>query len=522
MAFSTQRTTSDGTLALLDISIEYFDRSEIAVLFNGVVDAYPWAWVGSTESKISFSPAVPNTVEVMLVRTTDLSQVRHMFTLGAQFTTESLDEDLVQILHIAQEAKENATIEEVFHNLNMHGYRVVGIGNGVDAQDVPSMSQLTTHDTQILLYRDQAASSATNAAASAAASAASAASALHPWVVNGTTISYLDGFVGIDTTPVYSLDVNGPNMAIGYKLPVAGYGGLIRYRIDTGMELWGVGVLGGVGTTEFSIYNLQSATSYLTCSHSTGNVGIGNTAAATAAIRKLVVAGGHTDTRLQLYSEGDGATQDASLDLWASEPATSYTGAGVGSNVNGSVGSGKRRVETAGGFINFTPSGDITFSTSIPGNGGFNQALQLGTLGQISPNFQGYGVLGEVLTSGGTGGPAVWRAKYLYTTAISPIPSAGSVISIAHGLSSTPLDVVVEMTCLSTDGGYAIGDVVQNPMVFNGASSIVPLPIWRNGTRVGFTLPTGHVLATLHKASGSAFVPTLSAWSYRFRIVMGS
>lgn len=168
MAFSTQRTTSDGTLVLLDISIKYFDRSEIAVLFNGVVNAYPWAWVGSTESKISFSPAVPNTVEVMLVRTTDLSQVRHMFTLGAQFTTESLDEDLVQILHIAQEAKENATIEEVFHNLNMHGYRVVGVGDGIDAQDVPSMAQMIAHDAQIVVYRDQAAASAAAAAASAA------------------------------------------------------------------------------------------------------------------------------------------------------------------------------------------------------------------------------------------------------------------------------------------------------------------------------------------------------------------
>lgn len=168
MAFSTQRITSNGTLVLLDISIEYFDRSEIAVLFNGVVNAYPWAWVGSTESKISFSPAVPNTVEVMLVRTTDLSQVRHMFTRGAQFTTESIDEDLLQILHIAQEAKENATIQEVFHNLNMHGYRISNIGDGINAQDSPSMAQMVVHDAQIVVYRDQAAASAAAAAASAA------------------------------------------------------------------------------------------------------------------------------------------------------------------------------------------------------------------------------------------------------------------------------------------------------------------------------------------------------------------
>lgn len=198
MAYSTQRTTSDGTLVLLDISIEYFDRSEIAVLFNGVVGAYPWAWVGDTEKKISFSPAVPNTVEVMLVRTTDLAAVRHMFTLGAQFTTQSLDEDLLQILHIAQEAKENATIEEVFHNLNMHGYRIINIGDGIDPQDAPSMAQMVVHDAQIVVYRDAAAASAAAADASADAAAISevntaAAVATHAALANAHPISGVSG-----------------------------------------------------------------------------------------------------------------------------------------------------------------------------------------------------------------------------------------------------------------------------------------------------------------------------------------
>lgn len=186
MAYSTQRTTSDGTLVLLDISIEYFDRSEIAVLFNGVVGAYPWAWVGNTEKKISFSPAVPNTVEVMLVRTTNIAAVRHMFTLGARFTTQSLDEDLRQILHIAQEAKENATIEEVFHNLNMHGYRITNVGDGINPQDVPSMAQMVVHNATIVAYRDAAAASAAAAAASAAGAAVSEANAAAavPTVVN--------------------------------------------------------------------------------------------------------------------------------------------------------------------------------------------------------------------------------------------------------------------------------------------------------------------------------------------------
>lgn len=168
MAYSTQRATSDGTLVLLDVAITYFDRSEIAVLYDGVLQNTGWSWVGSTDKKVSFSPAVPLGVEVMLVRTTDLANPRHIFTLGAKFTTESLDEDIRQILHIAQEARENATIEEVFHDLNMHGYKIVNQGPGVVGNDTPNMGQLEAHLAAIEATKDAAAGFAQAAADSAA------------------------------------------------------------------------------------------------------------------------------------------------------------------------------------------------------------------------------------------------------------------------------------------------------------------------------------------------------------------
>lgn len=107
MAYSIQRAVSDGTMTFLLISIEYFDREDITVYFDGVPNAYPWKWVGPTTQRIiSFTPAVPNGVVVSVHRTTDISQPRHIFSLGAQFTTQSMDEDLRQVLQIAQEAKE--------------------------------------------------------------------------------------------------------------------------------------------------------------------------------------------------------------------------------------------------------------------------------------------------------------------------------------------------------------------------------------------------------------------------------
>ncbi len=44
MAYSTQRAVSDGTLQLLGISIDFFDKSEITAYFNNVpTTAFIWA-----------------------------------------------------------------------------------------------------------------------------------------------------------------------------------------------------------------------------------------------------------------------------------------------------------------------------------------------------------------------------------------------------------------------------------------------------------------------------------------------
>ena len=175
MAYSTQREVSDGTLVLLDISIEYFERTEISVLFNGVVDAYPWAWVGSTDKKISFTPAVPNGVEVMVLRTSDLAEIRHSLTGGAAFTDQTMDENFQQILRIAQEARENANIEDVYIDLNMHGFKIVNLAAGTGPLDAVNFQQFSAHDATIIGYRDAAAASASAAADSADDAAASAA-----------------------------------------------------------------------------------------------------------------------------------------------------------------------------------------------------------------------------------------------------------------------------------------------------------------------------------------------------------
>ena len=159
MAFySTQRVTSDGTLVLLPISIEYFDRSEITVFFDDILgeEGVAWNWVGSTDKTISFPTAVGAGIEVKVVRTTDISLIRHVFSDGAAFLDETVDENFRQILHIAQEARERASIADMFSNLNMHGYKIINVGLAVDPNDVISLAQYQADAEGAWAARNQA------------------------------------------------------------------------------------------------------------------------------------------------------------------------------------------------------------------------------------------------------------------------------------------------------------------------------------------------------------------------------
>jgi hypothetical protein len=166
MPYSTQRATSDGSLVALDLAIEYFDRSEITVYFDSVLNGRQWAWVGTTNKRISFTPAVANGVQVLVLRSTDLSRVRHEFAQGAAFTYNTVDEDLLQILHIAQEARENAVLTEVFQDFDLHGYKLLNLGTATQPGDAVSLGQFQAHDDLIVSYKNTAQAAALAAAVS--------------------------------------------------------------------------------------------------------------------------------------------------------------------------------------------------------------------------------------------------------------------------------------------------------------------------------------------------------------------
>lgn len=148
MAYSTQRAVSDGTMAYLDVSIQYMKRADISVFYNDLpANPATWAWVGTTDKRIAFTPNVPNGVEVLLKRSTQINTIINVFSNGAKFNNATMDQDFTQLLYLNQEAVEGAALTDIFNDVDFHGYKIKNVGLAVDDTDVVSFGQLKTMST---------------------------------------------------------------------------------------------------------------------------------------------------------------------------------------------------------------------------------------------------------------------------------------------------------------------------------------------------------------------------------------
>lgn len=142
MARSIQTVVSSGSLVILGVTLDYYERDDISVYFNDVAQLAGWGWVGTTDKTIVFDPAVPAGVTVKLQRRTDVDSMKHIFTSGAQFKNTNVDTNFLQLLHAVQEINERGVQPSAVGGLNMGGERISNLAPGIAASDGVNKSQM--------------------------------------------------------------------------------------------------------------------------------------------------------------------------------------------------------------------------------------------------------------------------------------------------------------------------------------------------------------------------------------------
>ena len=106
--YSIQKMVSNGTLSTITLGIQYLQRNDIYMRVageetpqSGAPSGYTWSFINNTTLKIL--PVVPNGVEVVVYRRTDVDAMYNIYSQNAQFDEATIDENNQQLLYIAQE-----------------------------------------------------------------------------------------------------------------------------------------------------------------------------------------------------------------------------------------------------------------------------------------------------------------------------------------------------------------------------------------------------------------------------------
>lgn len=120
---------------------------------------------------------------------------------------------------------------------------------------------------------------------------------------------------------------------------------------------------------------------------------------------KLTLRGGHGNTRLDLFYNGDGTPAfEAMLSLWASEPNISYNGVGIGSNIqhyDGTASFVRKNTTLAGAYMRFDQGGNIDFKTISSSGVSYNQ-LTLNNNGSFATFAGAITTGGEIVANTGS------------------------------------------------------------------------------------------------------------------------
>ena len=147
MALSWEEFTATAGQETVPVNIAYLDKSDIYVELNDV-DVTGLTWDSDTLIRLPSTLKVDAGDKLAIIRRTDRSVLRLLFSEGAAFTRDNLDEQNDQFLYLAQELVEGRSIDGFYGTLSMNGYRIVQVGNPVDAGDASNKGYVDTEVAQ--------------------------------------------------------------------------------------------------------------------------------------------------------------------------------------------------------------------------------------------------------------------------------------------------------------------------------------------------------------------------------------
>lgn len=145
MAFSYQEETATSGQTDILINIAYFDEVDIHLLVDN--EYKPFTWLSRTKIKVD-TPFV-GSERIRVIRKTDESRLRVLFSEGAAFTRVNLDEVNTQLLYLAQEAVEGNRLTDFFFSFDMHGNRITSLGDPVDPKDAVNKEYVDSGDKHL-------------------------------------------------------------------------------------------------------------------------------------------------------------------------------------------------------------------------------------------------------------------------------------------------------------------------------------------------------------------------------------